>query len=179
MPTYISILRGINVGGHNKIRMDDLKMICEGLGFKEIRTYIQSGNVIFKTDKPHSASALSAQIEQAIKEKYAFQVPVIIRTSDEIHSILSSNPFLNEPGIDRDKLHVTFLEEEPSSANITKITPYDFPPDRFSVIGKEVYLYCPKGYGNTKLSNTFFEKNLQAKATTRNWRTILKLAELS
>jgi len=159
--------------------MEDLKKVYEGIGFREIITYVQSGNVIFKTTRNHSYAVLSDTIEQAIKEKYSFHVPVIIRTVDEMRLTLSSNPFLNEDGIDREKLHVTFLEEEPSSADISVINKYDFPPDRFRIIGKEVYLYCPEGYGNTKLSNDFFEKKLHGKATTRNWKTVLKLEELS
>jgi len=179
MTIYISILRGINVGGQKKIRMEDLKVLYEGLDFSEVTTYIQSGNVIFKTGFPVSNSVLSEKIEQAIEEKYHFHVPVIIRTTDEMYQVLSSNPFLNEEGINREKLHVTFLEELPQSTKVIAIKESDFSPDRFRIIGKEVYLYCPGGYGNTKLSNTFFEKKLHVKATTRNWKTVGKLAELT
>jgi uncharacterized protein (DUF1697 family) len=179
MTTYISILRGINVSGHKNIRMEDLKAVYEGLDFGEVTTYIQSGNVIFKTGLNLSMSVLSEKIDKAIEEKYHFHVPVIIRTADEMHQILSSNPFLNEEGTDREKLHVTFLEEEPEPTDVSAIQKYDFPPDAFRIIGKEVYLFCPGGYGNTKLSNTFFENKLRVKATTRNWKTVGKLAELA
>ena len=179
MTDYISILRGINVSGKKMIRMEDLKVLYEGLDFSEVTTYIQSGNVIFKTGFPVSNSVLSEKIEQAIEEEYHFHVPVIMRTADEMHQILSSNPFLNEEGINREKLHVTFLEELPQSTKVIAIKESDFSPDRFRIIGKEVYLYCPGGYGNTKLSNTFFEKKLHVKATTRNWKTVGKLAELT
>ena len=172
MATYISILRGINVSGQKKIRMEDLKGLYEGLDFSEVTTYIQSGNVIFKTGLNLSISGLSEKIEKAIEEKYHFHVPVIIRTADEIRKILSSNPFLDEDGLDREKLHVTFLEEKPQPTDVGAIQKFDFSPDRFWIIGKEVYLYCPGGYGNTKLSNTFFEKKLHVKATTRNWKTV-------
>ena len=179
MTTYISILRGINVSGQKKIRMEDLKALYEGLDFGKVTTYIQSGNVIFKTGLNLSISRLSEKIEKAIEEKYHFHVPVIIRTADEMHQILSSNPFLNEEGINREKLHVTFLEEEPQPTQVSAIIEADFSPDGFRIIGKEVYLYCPGGYGNTKLSNTFFEKKLCTKATTRNWKTVGKLANLA
>lgn len=172
MTIYISILRGINVSGQKKIRMEDLKALYQELDFSEVITYIQSGNVIFKTSHNISISGLSEKIEKAIEVKYHFHVPVIIRTADEMHQILSSNPFLNEAGTDREKLHVTFLEEEPQSEDIDTIRKTEFSPDRFLIIGKEVYLYCPDGYGNTKLSNTFFEKKLHLKATTRNWKTV-------
>ena len=179
MTTYISILRGINVGGQKKIRMEDLKALYEWLGFRDVTNYIQSGNVIFTTSLNIKIPALSEKIERAIEKKYHFLVPVIIRTADEMYQILSSNPFLNEKGINREKLHVTFLEELPQSTNVIVIKEGDFSPDMFRIIGKEVYLYCPGGYGNTKLSNTFFEKKLHMKATTRNWKTVGKLAELT
>ena len=177
MPAWISILRGINVGGQKKIRMADLKALYEQLGFLEVTTYIQSGNIIFRTEDHKQGLALSEKIEKAIEEKYHFVVPVIIRTSDEMLSILSSNPFLKENNINREKLHVTFLDKEPSSENVTIIKKTGFPPDRFHISGKEVYLYCPNSYGVTKLSNTFFEKKLLVKATTRNWNTVVKLGE--
>jgi len=179
MTTYISILRGINVSGQKKIRMEDLKALYEGLGFSRIITYIQSGNVIFKTAPGLRISGLSEKIEKAIEEKYHFHVPVIIRTDNEINRILSSNPFLKEQGIILEKLHVTFLEKKPEPIDIKEIQKFNFPPDAFHIIGKEVYLYCLGGYGNTKLSNTFFENKLRVRATTRNWNTVGKLVELA
>ncbi len=179
MATYISILRGINVSGQKKIRMEDLKKLYEEAGFSEVTTYIQSGNVIFKTSTGLSIPGISQKIEKAIEEKYHFNVPIIIRTDDEMHKILSSNPFLKEEGLNLEKLHVTFLEEKPEPIDIKEIRKFNFPPDVFHIIGKEVYLYCPGGYGNTKLSNTFFENKLRVKATTRNWNTVGKLAELA
>jgi len=178
MTIYISILRGINVGGQKKIRMEDLKALYERLGFREVRTYIQSGNVIFNTSLNIKILSLSEKIEKAIEEEYHFHVPVIMRTADEMHQILSSNPFLNEEGINWEKLHVTFLNEIPQSTKAITLKEADFSPDRFRIIGKEVYLYCPGGYGNTKLSNNFFEKKLHQKATTRNWKTVGTLADL-
>lgn len=179
MPKYISILRGINVSGQKMIRMEDLKSLYEGIGFSEVITYIQSGNVIFETDRKETIPALVKKIENAIEEKYHFHVPVIIRTVDELHHILLSNPFLKEKKIDQEKLHVTFLDEIPSQATTEKVQAIEFPPDRFRIIAKEVYLYCPGGYGGSKISNSFFENKLKIKATTRNWRTVGKLAELA
>jgi uncharacterized protein (DUF1697 family) len=179
MTAYISLLRGINVSGLKKIRMEDLKALYEGLGFSEVTTYIQSGNIIFKTGFPVSISGLSKKIEKVLEGKYQFHVPVIIRTADDLRLILSANPFLNEGGIDRERLHITFLEKEPHPGNVNSILKTDFSPDRFRIIGKEVYLYCPGGYGSTRLSNTFFEKKLQVIATTRNWKTVGNLAGLA
>ena len=113
MQTYISILRGINVSGQKKIQMTGLKALYEELKFKAVTTYIQSGNVIFKTGKKESDETLSKKIEKAIQEKYHFDVPVIIRTVEEIENIISINPFLKQSGIDTEKLHITFLGDLP------------------------------------------------------------------
>jgi uncharacterized protein (DUF1697 family) len=179
MQTFISILRGINVSGQKKILMADLKVLYENLKFKDVRTYIQSGNVIFKSKEPLSDIEFEKKIEDQIFKKYDFHVPVIIRSEDEIRKIIAANPFLKEKNIDPKKLHVTFLSNIPDKENVESIEKMDFSPDKFMISGKEVYLYVPNGYGETKISNTFFEKKLKVKATTRNWNTVNKLSELS
>jgi uncharacterized protein (DUF1697 family) len=178
MQTYISILRAINVG-HRKILMTDLKALYEELKLKEVITYIQSGNVIFKTDKKIADQSLAKKIEQAITKKYHFDVPVIIRTVDEMKKTITANPFLKQRGINLEKMHVTFLAENPEPANVKNIENLDYTPDKFIIMGKEIYLYCPNGYGITKLSNGFFENKLKVTATTRNWKTVNTLATLA
>ncbi|HYV95393.1 MAG TPA: DUF1697 domain-containing protein [Chitinophagales bacterium] len=178
MSVAVSILRGINVSGHRKIPMAELKLLYSELKLKNISTYIQSGNVVFSADKINS-KALAKSIEQKILEKYNFDVPVIIRTIDEIQSTLNNNPFLKEKKIEIDKLHVTFLADQPDKENLEKLKSYHYEPDRFIITGKEVYLYCPNGYGNTKLSNNFFESKLKITATTRNWRTVNELLKIA
>lgn len=175
MKRYIAILRGINVSGKNKILMQDLKLIFESLHFKNVQTYIQSGNVVFEAK---SEKNLATLIQQKIKDQYGFDVPVIIRTVDEISGNLKTNPYLKQKNIELDKLHITFLSETPTKENLTKIKTYHFEPDVFEIIGNEVYLYCPNGYGITKLSNTFFENKLKVSATTRNWKTVNEIAKL-
>ena len=167
------------MGGQRKVPMDELKALYEELGFCEVSTYIQSGNVIFKADLGSDPRNLSYKIEQTITEKFGFEVAVIIRTADEMKKLLSENPILKEKNIDTEKLHVTFLEEKPQKAFLDKITAIDYSPEKLCVTGREVYLYCPNGYGTTKLSNTFFENKLKVKATTRNWKTVNKLVELA
>ena len=179
METYISILRGINVGGQKKIRMADLKTLYERLKFKEITTYIQSGNVIFNTDKSLPRQEISKRIEEKITEKYNFIVPVIIRTKSEMVKTFSDNPFLDRKDINPERLHVTFLAGLPKQADKKRIEKLEFPPDEFIIDGKEIYLHCPNGYGKTKLSNNFFENRLNVTATTRNWRTISILVSLA
>lgn len=179
MKTYISILRGINVSGQKKVIMSDLKILFESLKFNTVTTYIQSGNVIFKNDQNLPDLDLAKKIETAIFKKYDFTVPVIIRSGEEIRKIISLNPFLKEKNINLEKLHVTFLSEVPNESNLEKLKGIDYSPDRFRIIGKEVFLYIPEGYGNTKLSNNFFENKLKVTATTRNWKTVNKLFELA
>ncbi|MGN6530213.1 MAG: DUF1697 domain-containing protein [Ginsengibacter sp.] len=179
MQTFISILRGINVSGQKKILMADLKALYENLNFTDVATYIQSGNVIFKSKEKFSDEKLARKIEDAIFKNFAFEVPVIIRSKDEMKKIISENPFLKEKNIDEKKLHVTFLSEIPSKENAVKIQSIDFSPDRFIIRNKEIYLSIPGSYGETKISNAFFEKKLKVKATTRNWNTVSKLSEMA
>jgi uncharacterized protein (DUF1697 family) len=175
---YVAILRGINVSGQKIIRMEALKHMFGSLGFSDVSTYIQSGNVIFRS--PETApDALVKKISGRILKNFGFEVPVIVRTSDQLENIIRKNPFTEEKNILKDKLHVTFLSEEPERDKIEIIESLSFAFDRFMISGKEIYLYCPGGYGNTKLSNSFFESKLKVTATTRNWNTVNKLLELS
>ena len=179
MQTFISILRGINVSGQKKILMADLKKLYESLKFSEVKTYIQSGNVVFESDSKISDIQLARKIEKAISTKYKFEVPVIIRTKEELEKILSQNSFTKEKSIDLKKLHVTLLSETPDREKMEQIKEVDFSPDQFIIKGKEIYLHIPNSYGETKLSNKFFENKLKVSATTRNWNTVNKLLELA
>ena len=179
MQTYISILRGINVGGQRKILMADLKALYEGLGLADVRTYIQSGNVAFTTDTTVFNNDLARTLEQAIAKQYLFDVPVIVRSSAEMRHILEANPFARREGIQTEKLHATFLAAAPSANELEKVRALNYSPDEFVISGTEVYLHCPGGYGETKLSNKFFESKLKVSATTRNWNTVNKLVELA
>ncbi len=179
METVISILRGINVSGHRLIKMADLKVLYEKLGYKEVVTFIQSGNVIFKSDKKASDLAHAEAIEKTINKKYGFDVPVITRSIEEWGKTLKGNPFLKQKDVDLERLYVTFLSEKPEPTLVKSIRTLDYSPEEFAVVGKEVYLYCPVGYGNSKLSNGFFESKLKVIATTRNWKSINKLYALA
>ena len=175
MQTYISILRGINVSGQKKILMTDLTKLYEDLGFKNVMTYIQSGNVLFKTDKILSDVEISDKIGHVIHKKYGFEVPVLVRTVKEMEKVIKGNPFKNETA---EGLHVTFLSEKPSAENSGKLKDINFPPDRFIFKDTAIYL-AVSSYGNTKLSNNFFENKLKVTATTRNWKTVNMLVELA
>ena len=178
MPTYISLLRGINVSGQKRVLMTDLKALYESCGFDRVVTYIQSGNVIFNAPDT-DATLLRQRIEAAIVGKYGFQVPVTVRSVAAWQTIVDENPFLREDGIELDKLYVTLLADTPAPDLIAALSAFDFPPDRLVIIRDSVYLHCPKNYGESKLSNNFVERKLRTSATTRNWRTMLTLLELA
>lgn len=177
MYKYITLLRGINVGG-KVLKMDKLKSIYESLGLDAIETYIQSGNVFFNTPID-DVIQLKISIEDAIKAASRLDVSVIIIEPDELKYILNNNPLIKSGLDDTSVMHVTLLSDKPNGADINKINPTQYEPDRFIIIGKVVYLYCPKGYGRTKLTNNFFEAKLKVKATTRNWNTMNKLYEIA
>lgn len=179
MQTFISILRGINVSGQKKILMTELKGLYEKLGYKDIETYIQSGNVIFRSPRKENDQVVARKITQVIFDHHKFEVPVLVRTLEEMKKILTVNPFLREAEINIEKLHITFLSETPGQSDMESIKRHDYPPDKFILIGKEVFLYCPVSYGETKLSNKFFENKLKVSATTRNWKTVNKLYEIA
>ena len=178
MHTYISILRGINVSGQKKINMNDLKAVYESLSFKNVKTYIQSGNVLFQTKKI-AERTIAHKIEQAIKKHYDFDVPVIVLTLDELNHAIGNNPFRKEKSINMDRVYITFLAEEAAKENVDKTNTLDFSPDRFVISGREIYIHCPISYGNSKINNNFFENKLKVTATTRNWKTVNELKRLA
>jgi uncharacterized protein (DUF1697 family) len=177
METYISLLRGINVSGQKKVNMRELKAVYESLGFDNVRTYIQSGNVVFNYKKT-PVKKLIADLEKAIAESFRFDVPVQIRTRKEMHKVIAENPFMKEKGLELEKHYVIFLAEEPGKAQLEKINDLSYPPERFVISGTTIYFYCPNGYGNAKLNNNLFESKLKVSATTRNWKTVNVLAEM-
>ena len=178
MTKYISILRGINVGGNRKILMKDLKVLFEKLGFSKVETYIQSGNIVFESDQELSTANLEQNIQQAITETFGFDVPVIVRTADEWDRSIVNNPFWKEKNADIDRLHLTCLKEVPSPELLENIKLFQFLPDRYEIIGKDIFIFCAAGYGTSKLTNPFFESKLKTPATTRNWKTVMKLHEM-
>jgi uncharacterized protein (DUF1697 family) len=178
MNKYIAILRGINVSGHNIIKMKDLQAMFAGIGFKNVATYIQSGNVVFES-KPAANSQLAGRISTEISASFAYSVPVIVITAVELKTVAGNNPFIIQRSEDESKLHVTFLAGEPGTELKNSIHRDEYIPEKFSFGHHAVYLFCPNGYGNARLNNNFFEKRLKVQATTRNWKTILALAALT
>jgi uncharacterized protein (DUF1697 family) len=176
--TLVAFLRGVNVSGRKPVKMADLAALVESLGFKNVRTYIQSGNVVFDSPAKDTRKAGSL-IGEAIIKKYGFDVTVIVRTADELGKIIAGNPLLKDSGVDEDRLHVTILEAAPEKGVVAGLAMGESKNEKFQVKGNEVYLYCPDGYGRSKLNNTAFEKKLGVPATTRTWKTIRALYEMT
>jgi uncharacterized protein (DUF1697 family) len=171
MPIYISMLRGINVGGHKLIKMDQLRKSFEALGFEQVKTYIQSGNVVFKTAKS-SPAALSKKIEERILKDFGFSASVISRTADELEKTIANNPFLKVHGIDPEKLHVMFLSEAPAPAALKKLAELTAPPDQLRCAAREIYFSLPNGMSQSILMKSPVDRILAVITTTRNWRTV-------
>ncbi|MDD2305653.1 MAG: DUF1697 domain-containing protein [Prolixibacteraceae bacterium] len=178
MSKYIAILRGINVGSGRKVPMTDLKKLCESLGLQNVQTYIQSGNVVFELGRPEAILMLEMRLQQAFSETFGFDIPVIVRTDEELAESIAQNPFLKEENLDIERLHLTVLKELPKPELLEKIKGYQYLPDRYEIIGCNVFIFCAAGYGTSKLVNSFFESKLKVPATTRNWKTVLKLHEM-
>lgn len=178
MIQYVSLLRGINVSGQKKIKMADLKDLYESLGFVNVITYIQSGNVIF-TYSEANVTVIQRMIEQAVKEKYSFDVPVTLCSKQEFTLALDNLPFENiDVDEEGNKVLFTFLSKPPSAEDISVLLEYVNAPEQLIIKGNVVYLYCPNGYGKSKLSNVFLEKKLKVLATTRNLKSVVKLNAL-
>jgi len=177
MKTYVSILRGINVGGKNLIKINSLREMYEGLGFLNVKTYIQSGNVVFQRVESN-LEEMELLISDEILNRFTFNVPVFVREVSELKDILVQNPFLKETEEDISKLHLTFLSKVPENQFVEGIGNSSYLPDKYFIRERIVYLFCPNGYGKTKLNNSFFENKLRVKATTRNLRTLMELVKL-
>ena len=178
MKVYIALLRGINVSGQKKIIMSDLKQLLIETGLQEVVTYIQSGNVVFKSNEKN-AHQLSEIISRAIEAKYHFKVPTLVLAADTLNSIIAEAPptsWLYQP---EDTLYFTLLHQIPSKTHIEEIQSLDLEDEKFVITNQCVYFTCVKGYGKAKCNNNFFEKKLKVGATTRNLKTMLKLHALA
>lgn len=178
MRTYISLLRGINVSGRNPVKMKALQAMYESLGFSKVITYIQSGNVVFRSE-PAEPEELERKISSGIFRSFGFDVPVFVLDPETLKKTVSLNPFLPSRSEEIFHLHLTFLSAEPDKSISGSLIAEKYLPDEFLFIAKVIYLYCPGGYGNTKLNNNFLEKKLNVTATTRNWKTVLELVKIA
>jgi uncharacterized protein (DUF1697 family) len=178
MATFVSMIRGINVAGSRPLKMDALRALHEALGFREVRTYLQSGNVVFKA-ADSSASRLGPAIERRILGDCGYAVAVAVRSAVGLTAVARANPFLGRRGIDPRFLHVTFLVRPGAAPSLEGIELPLAQGEGAVLAGDVVYVYCPSGYGVTKINNAFFERRLATRATTRNWQTVTALERMA
>jgi uncharacterized protein (DUF1697 family) len=178
MTTYIALLRGINVGANKRMKMDKLRSTCQSLGFEDVKTYIQSGNIVFRAAKL-SGAALVKKLGECIVRDFGFSADVITRTQEEMGRIIENNPLLKEKGIDESKLHVVFLSEKPAPASLRKLQELTLSPDRVRSLGREIYFYFPNGVSGSSLWKHPLDREVGISGTMRNWNTVNKLYEMA
>jgi uncharacterized protein (DUF1697 family) len=178
MPVLISMLRGVNVGGHNKIKMDDLRTLYRSLKLEDPRTYVQSGNVIFRT-KEKNCPALAKKIQDAIEGKFGFRPEVIVRTTEELRSAIAASPFASRRNLEPGKILVTFLAGTPSPYAHATLLSLKAHPEELHLSGRELYIYFPDGAGKSKLPWSKVEKLVQATGTARNWNSVTKMLAMA
>lgn len=178
MPAIISLLRGVNVVGRNKIKMDQLRALYESLKFTGCQTHIQSGNVVFTTNEA-DLTALAARIEKAIERKFGFRPSVILRTSAELRDIIARNPFAKRRGIEPNKLLVGFLARDPGVEIVAKLRAIKGFPEELRCDGRELYVYFPNGVGRAELSWSTIDRAVKTPLTGRNWNSVTKLLAIA
>ena len=178
MKRYIAFLRGINVGGKNLIKMTELKTSFENIGYHHVITYIQSGNIVF-TGKKTSKKNMETLIFQQIKKDFGIESPTIVRAPEILEKAIAKNPFVKDQRKDPLFFHITFLDKAPENPDLRELESKKQVGEEITLGDNVLYLYCPLGYGNTKLTNNYLEKNLMVQATTRNWKTINELLKIA
>ena len=175
--TFVALLRGINVGGRSLISMAELRSLFSSLGFQNVETYIQSGNVVFRSPTA-DANEVAARVEREIAGAFGVEPAVLVRTRQELEAIAEGNPYLSRDA-DLSKLHVVFLDRAPAASAAFELDPERSPADEFTLQGRELYLRLPNGAGRSKLTLDYFERTLGVRATARNWNTLLKVLALA
>jgi len=177
MIKYLALLRGINVSGHNMIKMDALKKMLENMGFQNIETYIQSGNIFFDSEEENAAS-VGFKIKQEISKVFGYDVPVIMISKTDLELCFKNNPYLKEKECDIKKLYVAFISKELTAAAINDLKISNFKPDEAAIDSNRIYIKYAIGAGKTNLDQKYIEKKLNVVATIRNWNTVTKLLEM-
>ncbi len=172
--THVALLRGINLGGKNTVPMAELRRYAEEAGGANVRTYVQSGNLVFTAQH---AEPIAAAITARIEENLGLTIPVVLVTADELRDIAAANPYLRE-GVPEKELHLILLSETPAPDRVVKLDPDRSPPDRYTVAGRAIYHCAPNGLARSKLTNAYLDRTLGVISTSRNWRTIGSLLAL-
>lgn len=178
MPVLICLLRGVNVGGHAKIKMDDLRKLFVSLKFQEPQTYVQSGNIIFKSSE-RDLTGTAVRIQQSIQKSFGCCPQVILRTPGELRAVIAANPFRKRKDIEPGKLLVFFLASDPAKDAAKSLAGLDIQPEELHLIGRELYIYFPNGAGKSKLPWARVDKALQTQGTGRNWNSVTKILEMA
>jgi uncharacterized protein (DUF1697 family) len=178
MTAAVSLLRGVNVGGHHKIKMEELRELYESLGLRHAQTYVQSGNVVFRTDA-RDFTRLSKRIADAIEQRFAFRPGVVLRTAADLRGVIAANPFASRRDLDPSRLLVQFLESEPPADVRERVLRIESEPEELRMAGRELYIYYPNGMARPKVAWAFIERILQTPCTGRNWNTVRKLLEMA
>jgi uncharacterized protein (DUF1697 family) len=173
--TFVALLRGINVGGNNKLPMRALSAMFEAEGAADVRTYIQSGNVVFRCKSP---APLAKAVSKRIADDLGLAIPLVLRSAAELAAVPAKNPFL-AAGKAIETLYVMFLADAPAPAKVATLDPRRSPPDEFAVLGRDVYLHLPNGGARSKLTNAYFDAKLATVSTARNWRTVNTLIDMA
>ena len=178
MAVIVSMLRGVNLASHNRVKMEALRALYESLGFRDPQTYVQSGNVVFQT-KQRDLVALALKVENGIERSFGFRTTVIVRTAPELRDVIARNPFRSRRGIDPSKLLVTFLASNPAAEALERVLKVNTEPEEVHIDGREVYIYFPNGMARPKISWVAIEKKLKTSGTGRNWNSVTKLLEIA
>lgn len=177
MKTHLALLRGINVSGHNMIKMEALKQLLEGIGYQKVVTYIQSGNVFVDAEETHGAS-VGFKIKQELFRQMGLEVPVVVVDKTDLEACFSNNPFLKEKEVDTKKLYVAFISKELNSSHLNDLKMSQFKPDEVHIDGCRIYIKYAVGAGKTRFDQKYIEKKLNVTATIRNWNTVTTLLKM-
>lgn len=178
MTVIIAMLRGVNVGGHHQIKMEDLRTLCKSLKFTDAQTYVQSGNVIFSTEEKNLLQ-VAKKLEDAIGKRFGFRPSVILRTPDELRKVVAQNPFAKRTGIEPSKLLVTFHADDPGNEARDGVLAIKANPEELHFIGRELYIHFPNGMGRSKLPLALIQKIVKTPGTARNWNSVTKMLEMA
>jgi len=178
MAVIISMLRGVNLGPHNRLKMEELRALYDSLKLRDAQSYVQSGNVIFRSEEKN-LQELARRIEGAIEKKFRFRPPVILRTTAELREAIAKNPFAKRREIEASKLLVTFLDRDPGKEAREQALKIDTAPEELRMQGREVYIYFPNGMARPKMKWAAIERVLKTQWTGRNWNSVQKMLEMA
>ena len=178
MPVFISMLRGVNLGSHNRIKMDALRAVYESLKLEDPRTYVQSGNVIFRTSEKNTTK-MATRIQDAIEKKFKFRPVVILRSTDELRDSIAATPFAKSRNLEPGKILLTFLSATPPDEADAKLATFKSYPEEVHLKGRELYIYFPNGAGKSKLPWSSVEKLLKVTGTARNWNSVMAMLQIA